>query len=82
MRRMNREINPQLYARAGGILYLLVIALGFIEEVFIRGRITTGGDAAVTFANLQKMEMLWRTGIVLELLLIILAPPSRWSSTC
>jgi hypothetical protein len=69
---MNREINPQVYARAGGILYLLIIALGFIEEFFIRGRIKVAGDAAATFANLQKMEMLWRTGIALELLLVIL----------
>lgn len=70
---MNTEINPQVYARVGGILYLLMIAIGFIEEIFIRGRIMVGGNAAATFANLQKMEPLWRTGIVLELLLLILA---------
>jgi hypothetical protein len=70
---MNREINPQLYARVGGVLYGIMIALGILEEVFIRGRITVGGDAAATFANLQKMEMLWRTGIALELLLLILS---------
>ena len=60
---MNREINPQIYARAGGILYLLIIIIGFTEEFFIRGRIMVAGDATATFANLQKMEMLWRTGI-------------------
>jgi hypothetical protein len=68
---MHREINPQVYARIGGILYLLVIALGFTEEFFIRGRIVVAGDAAATFANLQKMQLLWRTGIALELLLVI-----------
>jgi Domain of unknown function (DUF4386) len=70
---MNREINPQVYARAGGILYLMMIVLGFTEEVFIRGRILVAGDAAATFANLRKMELLWRTGIAMELLLVILA---------
>jgi hypothetical protein len=70
---MNREINPQVYARVGGILYLTMIALGFTEEIFIRDRIMVGGNAAATFANLQKMEMLWRTGIVLELMLLILS---------
>lgn len=70
---MNREINPQVYARVGGILYLIMIALGFTEEIFIRDRILVGGNAAATFANLQKMQMLWRTGIVLELMLLILS---------
>lgn len=70
---MNREIDPQVYARVGGVLYLLMIALGIFQEAFIRGRITVSGDAAATFANLQKMEMLWRAGIAAELLLVVLA---------
>lgn len=69
---MNREINPQVYARVGGCLYLIMIVLGIIEEMFIRGRITVGGDAAATFANLQKMEMLWRAGIAIEMLMVII----------
>ncbi|HVT14716.1 MAG TPA: DUF4386 domain-containing protein [Thermoanaerobaculia bacterium] len=69
---MNRDINPQVYARVGGILYLIMIALGIIEEAFIRGRITVGGDAVATFANLQTMEMLWRAGIAIELLMGII----------
>jgi hypothetical protein len=72
---MNKEINPQVYARVGGILYLIMIALGGFEELFIRDRIMAGGDAAATFANLQKMEMLWRTGIAMELLLMLIAIP-------
>ena len=69
---MHKEINPQVYARVGGILYLMIIALGFTEEFFIRGRIVVAGNAAATFANLQKMQLLWRTGIAMELLLVIL----------
>jgi Domain of unknown function (DUF4386) len=69
---MNEDINPQVYARVGGVLYLMIIALGMIEELFIRGRIMVGGDAAATFANLQKMEMLWRTGIAIEMFLVII----------
>jgi hypothetical protein len=69
---MNREINPQVYARVGGVLYLMIIALGMFEELFIRNRIMAGGDAAATFANLQKMEMLWRAGIAIEMVLLIL----------
>lgn len=68
---MNEGINPQIYARVGGVLYLIMIALGIIEEFFVRGRITVR-DAAVTFANLQQMEMLWRTGIAIELVMAII----------
>jgi len=70
---MNEPVNPQVYARAGGVLYLIMIALGAFEELFIRNRIMVGGDAAATFANLRKMEMLWRTGIAMEMLLLIVA---------
>ena len=70
---MNKEINPQVYARVGGVLYLIMIALGIIEEIFIRGRIMAGGNAAATFANLQKMELLWRAGIAIEMLLVIIS---------
>ena len=69
---MHREVNPQVYAKAGGILYLLIIVIGFTEEFFIRGRVKVAGDAAATFANLEQMEMLWRTGIALELVMVIL----------
>ncbi|MEP7012521.1 MAG: DUF4386 domain-containing protein [Acidobacteriota bacterium] len=69
---MNREINPQVYARVGGVLYLIIIALGMVEEFFIRGRITVAGDAAATFANLHSMERLWRTGIAIELVIGII----------
>jgi len=62
---MNREIDPQVYARVGGVVYLMIIALGIVQEAFIRGRITS--------ANLKTMEMLWRTGIATELLLLILS---------
>ena len=30
------ETSPQLYARIGGVLYLVMIVLGVFEEVFVR----------------------------------------------
>ena len=68
---MNREINPQIWARLGGVLYLMMIVLGAFQEAIVRGRITVV-DAAATFANLQKMEMLWRAGIAMEMMMGIL----------
>lgn len=66
------KFSPILYARTGGLLYLIMIILGIIQEVVIRGKIVVAGDAAATAANLRSMEMLWRWGIVIELLMIII----------
>ncbi len=63
------EISPQVYARIGGVLYLIIIVLGAIGELFIRGRIVVPGDATATAVNLRSMESLWRFGIASELFL-------------
>ena len=63
------ETSPQVYARIGGALYLIIIILGAVEELFIRGRIVVPGDAGATAANLRSMESLWRFGIASEMFL-------------
>ncbi|PYT60711.1 MAG: DUF4386 domain-containing protein, partial [Acidobacteria bacterium] len=67
------ETSPQLYARIGGVLYLIIIVLGIFGEAFVRDRIFVSGDAAATAANLRSMESLWRLGIATELFLLICA---------
>ena len=67
------ETSPQLYARVGGVLYLIIIVLGIFGEAFVRDRIFVSGDAAATAANLRSMESLWRLGIATELFLLICA---------
>src|SRR4051812_2897061 len=65
------ETSPQLYARTGGALYVIIIALGIFQEAFIRNRIFVAGDAAATAANLRAMEPLWRWGIAAEFVVLI-----------
>src|SRR5712692_11839971 len=65
------ETSPQVYARIGGVLYLIIIVLGAVGELFIRGGIVVPGDATATAANLRSMESLWRFGIAAELFLLI-----------
>ena len=67
------ETSPQLYARIGGVLYLIIIVLGIFGEAFVRDRIFVSGDAAATAANLRSLESLWRFGIATELFLLICA---------
>ena len=64
----NSFINrPQTYAKAGGIMYLLIIALGIFYELVVRNRIMVPGNPSATMANLRSMEFLWRLGIAAEL---------------
>lgn len=61
------ETSPQLFARIGGALYLLIIGLGIYLQVVL-GRVIVSNDAAATAANLLRMESMWRVGITCELL--------------
>ena len=67
------ESSPQLYARIGGALYLIIIAIGLFGEAFVRDRIIVSGNATATAKNLMASESLWRFHIAAELLLLICA---------
>jgi hypothetical protein len=67
------ETSPQLYARIGGLLYLIIIVVGLFDEAFVRDRIIVSGDATATAANIRSLESLWRFGIAAEFLLLICA---------
>ncbi len=67
------ETSPQLYARFGGVLYLIIIVIGLFGEAFVRDRLIVSGDAAATAANIVSHESLWRFHIAAELFLLICA---------
>src|SRR5207247_4730082 len=67
------SLSPQLYARIGGVLYLIIIVIGLIGEAFVRDRLIVSGDAAATAANIMSHESLWRFHIAAELFLLICA---------
>jgi hypothetical protein len=60
-------------ARAGGVLYLLIIVLGALGEGVVRGSIVVAGNATATAANLRSTEWLWRLGVVGEIVLLTCA---------
>lgn len=68
LNKFSSETSPQIFARIGGILYLLIIALGLFYELMVKGKIMVAGDSSATMANLKSMEFLWRLGIVAELM--------------
>ena len=67
------ESSPQLYARIGGALYLIIIVIGLFGEAFVRDRLIVAGDAAATAKNILASESLWRFHIGAELFLLICA---------
>ncbi len=73
MRDRTVATSPQLYARIGGVLYLIIIVVGIFDEAFVRNRIIVSGDATATAANIRSLESLWRFGIAAEFFLLICA---------
>lgn len=65
--------RARFVARIGGILYLIIIALGALGEAVIRGSIVVPGNATATAANLRSMEWLWRLGVAGEVVLLTCA---------
>lgn len=61
--------SPQLYARIGGLLYLLLIVVGFWAVLFVRGALIVSGDATATAHNIMASPSLWRAGIAADLLM-------------
>ena len=67
------ESSPQLYARVGGALYLIIIVIGLFGEMFVRDRLIVSGDATATAKNIMASEVLWRFHVAAELFLLICA---------
>ncbi|MBL0358219.1 MAG: DUF4386 domain-containing protein [Chitinophagaceae bacterium] len=63
------ETSPQLYARIGGLAYLIIIVAGALGELFIRNKIIVSGDAAATAHNIAASPLLWRIGIAGDLVM-------------
>ena len=59
------------YVRAGGALYLFIIAAGLFSEVFVRSQLIVAGDASATAANILGSQHLYRAGLSAELLMLV-----------
>ena len=59
-----------MLARIGGVLYLIIIAIGLVGELFVRERLVVSGNPEATAAQIRSMEWLWRLGIAGELVLL------------
>jgi Domain of unknown function (DUF4386) len=69
------ETSPQVYARIGGVLYLMIIVIGFCSEFFVRDKLVVSGDVTATANNIRASESLWRISVVGDLILLVCAVP-------
>lgn len=58
--------------RLTGLLYLLVIICAGFSQGYVRGNLYVIGDAVATASNIQENEILFRLGLVLDLIAFIL----------
>src|SRR6476620_11209990 len=65
------KYSPQIYARLGGLLYLIIIIAGLSSEFLFRGKLIVPNNPAATATNLIASETLWRIGILVEYLSLI-----------
>ncbi|MGI9072684.1 MAG: DUF4386 domain-containing protein [Bryobacteraceae bacterium] len=75
MIRQTVNSSPQVYARIGGMLYLIIILAGLLGEVFVRGNLIVAGDAAATAQKIMASELLFRSGIVGDLIMHVCDVP-------
>ena len=52
------ETSPQVYARIGGVLYLMIIVIGFSSQFFVRDKLVVSGDVTATANNIITSESL------------------------
>ena len=69
-------ISDKNLARFAGFCYLVVIATGLFSEVFVRQALRVGNDAMATAHNIQTNEMLFRWGIVADLINFVIGLPA------
>ena len=65
------ETSPFVYARAAGLLYLIIIVFGIFSEVFVRSSLIVTGDVAATTANILASESLFRIGFAADSIMLL-----------
>lgn len=63
------HFSPQKYARIAGLLYLINIVFGGIDEAFVRSKFIVAGDAIATAHNIVANTALFRISVAGDLIM-------------
>ncbi|WP_374345145.1 DUF4386 domain-containing protein [Phenylobacterium sp.] len=69
---------PRAYARAAGLLYLVVIVTGLFSQMFVQEALIAPGDAAQTLRNIAARSDLWALGSAAAVILAVVATLQLW----
>jgi hypothetical protein len=69
-------MSDKSLARIAGFCYLIVIVTGLFSEVFVRQALRVSNDALATAHNIQNNEMLFRLGLVADLINFVVGIPA------
>jgi Domain of unknown function (DUF4386) len=72
--------SPQVYARTGGVLYLVTIVFGAFAEGFVMNKLVAPGDAVRTAHNIIASRGLWNVAVAGDLIVPIIAVAGVWIS--
>lgn len=61
-------VSPQVYARAGGLLYLVVFIMAAVS-MGLQSKLIVPGDAAATAAHIMASQSQWRLSVGAELIM-------------
>lgn len=67
------ELSPQIYARIGGVLYLIIIVAGIFAEILGIDPLIVSGDVTATAANIMSHESLVRIAAAVHQMWLVCA---------
>lgn len=67
--------SPNSYTKIAGILYLFIIGLGIVGQLFIRGSLVNYENPALTASNILEAQNIWRLGIAGDVMMHALDIP-------
>ena len=63
--------SMRTWSRWAGVGYLVIIVTGIYAEFFARGSLIVPGDAAATVSNIAGAQLLWRSSLASELVMLV-----------
>ena len=73
------EASPLVYARVAGVAYLVITIVGVLYGILVDSKLIVSGNDAATATNILANESLFRTGIVLVLIIYVSVVVASWA---
>ena len=73
------EASPLVYARVAGVAYLVITIVGVLYGILVESKLVVSGNDAATATNILANESLFRTGIVLVLIIYVSVVVASWA---